>query len=463
MTQEKWLCTCGAANSGKFCTKCGSPKEKAGSLPEGAWLCECGTVNQKKFCKKCGRPKREEEPAAQEKEQEIVPLADETAEPASAEASELTAPTAAEALGHSPNADEAAETEEDSAQGEEPDEESHQEEEEPDRKRKKIVLIAACLIVLLGLGAFMGIKITKENSYVQAAAKVQDVLTENQETLKKLGEIKADGYPDNAKALSEELSAAMESLDKAAGEFGTAEEPGKYNGTAQSIAEIMSTEKKLLENVKYLLEHPQDKDAQAKLKETKESIGALSELSQGLSLEKLDFSACTELSFLDKALADYVSTAGALERQREMAAAKSAILKNSMSGSYHKYLDGDANLVLIHGHMGTAYYIDKSSVKIEQDYNGPRSTLILSCKVTSLSESSSQKSQRTTKDFRFSYYIDNISVLQDGKSLPVNSSQSMAGRPGGRESLDAAYAAFYIAKHTPFRGCEASWCERFDL
>lgn len=44
-----WKCSCGAVNTGKFCTECG--KSQAG------WTCSCGAVNQGKFCAECGSPK----------------------------------------------------------------------------------------------------------------------------------------------------------------------------------------------------------------------------------------------------------------------------------------------------------------------------------------------------------------------------------------------------------------------
>lgn len=50
-----WTCSCGAQNTGKFCSECGSakPAEKA------AWTCTCGSVNTGKFCSECGKAKPE--------------------------------------------------------------------------------------------------------------------------------------------------------------------------------------------------------------------------------------------------------------------------------------------------------------------------------------------------------------------------------------------------------------------
>ncbi|MCD7755985.1 MAG: SPFH domain-containing protein [Firmicutes bacterium] len=51
--QSGWRCACGAMNTGKFCTECGSPR---------GWMCSCGQVNQGKFCANCGAKKPASEP-----------------------------------------------------------------------------------------------------------------------------------------------------------------------------------------------------------------------------------------------------------------------------------------------------------------------------------------------------------------------------------------------------------------
>ena len=49
--KTEWTCSCGAVNTGKFCSECGSPR------PAGSWTCSCGTVNTGKFCQECGKPR----------------------------------------------------------------------------------------------------------------------------------------------------------------------------------------------------------------------------------------------------------------------------------------------------------------------------------------------------------------------------------------------------------------------
>ena len=49
-----WTCSCGAVNTGSFCSECGKPKPQASA---NGWTCSCGTVNKGKFCMNCGKPK----------------------------------------------------------------------------------------------------------------------------------------------------------------------------------------------------------------------------------------------------------------------------------------------------------------------------------------------------------------------------------------------------------------------
>lgn len=55
---NSWKCSCGAVNTAKFCSECGSPKPADAS----GWTCSCGAVNKGKFCAECGKPKPAGEP-----------------------------------------------------------------------------------------------------------------------------------------------------------------------------------------------------------------------------------------------------------------------------------------------------------------------------------------------------------------------------------------------------------------
>ena len=52
-----WTCTCGAKNTGKFCSECGEKKP----APATEWTCSCGAKNTGKFCSECGEKKPADE------------------------------------------------------------------------------------------------------------------------------------------------------------------------------------------------------------------------------------------------------------------------------------------------------------------------------------------------------------------------------------------------------------------
>ena len=52
-----WTCACGAVNTGKFCSECGSKKPEAAA----GWTCTCGAVNTGKFCSECGAKRPEDD------------------------------------------------------------------------------------------------------------------------------------------------------------------------------------------------------------------------------------------------------------------------------------------------------------------------------------------------------------------------------------------------------------------
>ena len=49
--ENSWTCSCGANNTGNFCSECGSKK------PASGWTCSCGAKNTGNFCSECGSKK----------------------------------------------------------------------------------------------------------------------------------------------------------------------------------------------------------------------------------------------------------------------------------------------------------------------------------------------------------------------------------------------------------------------
>lgn len=59
---DSWQCSCGAVNTGKFCTQCGNQKPAPQPAAASGWQCSCGSVNQGQFCPQCGARKPAEAP-----------------------------------------------------------------------------------------------------------------------------------------------------------------------------------------------------------------------------------------------------------------------------------------------------------------------------------------------------------------------------------------------------------------
>ncbi len=56
VSADSWKCSCGAVNTGKFCSECGAKRPELET-----WTCSCGAVNTGKFCSECGAKRPESE------------------------------------------------------------------------------------------------------------------------------------------------------------------------------------------------------------------------------------------------------------------------------------------------------------------------------------------------------------------------------------------------------------------
>ncbi len=54
--KDGWTCKCGAVNTGKFCSNCGSAKPTPAAHGN-TWKCDCGSECTGNFCPNCGKPK----------------------------------------------------------------------------------------------------------------------------------------------------------------------------------------------------------------------------------------------------------------------------------------------------------------------------------------------------------------------------------------------------------------------
>ena len=50
---NSWTCSCGAVNTGNYCSNCGKAKPASDT-----WTCSCGTVNTGNYCSNCGKAKQ---------------------------------------------------------------------------------------------------------------------------------------------------------------------------------------------------------------------------------------------------------------------------------------------------------------------------------------------------------------------------------------------------------------------
>ena len=117
--------------------------------------------------------------------------------------------------------------------------------------------------------------------------------------------------------------------------------------------------------------------------------------------------------------------------------------------NYPNYLNRDRNFILSDGHMGTGWYVDKSSLVVQQ-YAPPIYRIAVNLVwVPDADRGNGNPSEVETNYFLYNWDTRSMYVLRDGtwNYIPHNGSFAQSGivEPTGE-------MVFYIAYHMPFYG-----------
>lgn len=130
------------------------------------------------------------------------------------------------------------------------------------------------------------------------------------------------------------------------------------------------------------------------------------------------------------------------------------------SSMYEDYYNGDDNYPLIWGHMGTAWYLDKSSL-VCQDYNPPCYTLAINViSVENADRGNREISRVTTMRFFYNWndrkmYVDRNTGASDWRYLKPTGSNAESGM-----SMYVGEAAFYLDYGKKFYGSR-TWYDSY--
>mgnify|MGYP000925608130 CR=1 FL=1 len=120
----------------------------------------------------------------------------------------------------------------------------------------------------------------------------------------------------------------------------------------------------------------------------------------------------------------------------------------SASANYPTYLNGNRDFILCDGHMGTAWYVDRTSLTV-QKYEPPQYIIAVNV-ITANSAVGDERDfynggSGTIRDVRQMYVEGN--VANDWRLLPPTGSWAETGI-----SMPAGEIAFYLAYHMKFYG-----------
>lgn len=119
---------------------------------------------------------------------------------------------------------------------------------------------------------------------------------------------------------------------------------------------------------------------------------------------------------------------------------------------YPNHLGGDDNYILVDGHMGVAWYLDRSSLYVEK-YEPPQYIIAVNvCQVNGADRGNTAISRVLTERFFYNWDLRQMYVDRDGSSnwryLDPNGSWASTGIV-----MPAGEMAFYLAYDMRFYGC----------
>ena len=132
-----------------------------------------------------------------------------------------------------------------------------------------------------------------------------------------------------------------------------------------------------------------------------------------------------------------------------------ALLLSSVAGAYSPYLNGDSNFILCDGHMGTAWYVDRSSLVVEK-YAPPQYIIAVNvCTVDNANNGNTEISKVQTLRYFYNWNLREMYADRDGNSnwryLDPHGSWSKTGI-----SMPAGEIAFALAYNLKFYGVYSS-------
>ena len=125
---------------------------------------------------------------------------------------------------------------------------------------------------------------------------------------------------------------------------------------------------------------------------------------------------------------------------------------NTANANYPVHLNGDPNFILVYGHMGTAWYLDRSSLNV-QKYAPPHYIIAVNIvSVRNADRGNTDINSVTTKRFLYNWntrdmYVERNLNASDWRYLRPNGSWAETG-----VTMPTGEMAFYLAYNLKFYG-----------